>query len=81
MGSLGVPDETLLRFVRLIKSGGLKVKTQFAVKINKSDTPSEGDRAYGAYVVPAPRTSGMRIAFLITQVFELLSSHAFEICY
>lgn len=66
MGSLGVPDETLLRFVRLIKSGGLKVKPQFAVKINKSDIPSEGDRAYGAYVVPAPRTSGMWIAFLIT---------------
>lgn len=58
MGSLGFPEETLLRFVRLIKSGGLKAKAQFALKLNKSDIPISG-RAYGAYVVPAPRTSEM----------------------
>uniref|UniRef100_A0A5B7BH65 Phosphosulfolactate synthase n=1 Tax=Davidia involucrata TaxID=16924 RepID=A0A5B7BH65_DAVIN len=57
VGSLGVPEETLLRFVRLIKSGGLKAKPQFAVKFNKSDIPVNGDRAFGAYVVPAPQTS------------------------
>ncbi|KAL6282153.1 hypothetical protein ACE6H2_013082 [Prunus campanulata] len=56
VGSLGIPEETLLRFVRLIKSGGLKVKPQFAVQINKSDIPI-GDRAFGAYVVPRPRSS------------------------
>jgi phosphosulfolactate synthase (CoM biosynthesis protein A) len=57
VGSLGFPEETLLRFVRLIKSGGLKAKPQFTVKINKSDIPSRNDRAYGAYIVPAPRSS------------------------
>lgn len=59
VGSLELPEETLLRFVRLIKSGGLKVKPQFAVKINKSDLPVGSDRAFGAYVVPSPRSSGM----------------------
>ena len=58
VGSLGVPEETLLRFVRLIKTCGLKAKPQFAVKFNKSDIPVNGDRAFGAYVVPAPQTSG-----------------------
>ncbi|XP_004309660.1 PREDICTED: uncharacterized protein LOC101297313 isoform 1 [Fragaria vesca subsp. vesca] len=56
VGSLGVPEETLLRLVRLIKSGGLRVKPSFAVKVNKSDIPV-GDRAFGAYVVPRPRSS------------------------
>ncbi|KAK9265390.1 hypothetical protein L1049_003396 [Liquidambar formosana] len=56
VGSLGVPEETLLRFVRLIKSGGLKAKPQFAVKFNKSDIPIGGDRAFGAYVAPVPRS-------------------------
>lgn len=57
VGSLGVPEETILRFIRLIKSGGLKAKPQFAVKFNKSDIPMKGDRAFGAYVVPVPRSS------------------------
>ncbi|CAN6689998.1 unnamed protein product [Malus baccata var. baccata] len=56
VGSLELPEETLLRYVRLIKSGGLKAKPQFAVKFNKSDIPV-GDRAFGAYVVPSPRSS------------------------
>lgn len=57
-GSLGMPEETLLRFVRLVKSGGLKAKPHFDVKINESDIPKAGDRAYGAYIPPAPRSSG-----------------------
>uniref|UniRef100_A0A2N9FVZ7 Phosphosulfolactate synthase n=1 Tax=Fagus sylvatica TaxID=28930 RepID=A0A2N9FVZ7_FAGSY len=57
VGSLEVPEETLLRFVRLIKSGGLKAKPQFAVKFNKSDIPVGGDRAFGAYIAPRPRSS------------------------
>ncbi|XP_057961475.1 protein HEAT-STRESS-ASSOCIATED 32 [Malania oleifera] len=57
VGSLEIPEETVLRLVRLIKSGGLKAKPQFAVKFNKSDIPSGRDRAFGAYVAPAPRTS------------------------
>ena len=32
--------------------------SQFAVKFNKADIPSTRARAYGAYVVPTPRTSG-----------------------
>lgn len=56
VGALGVAEETLLRLVRLIKSGGLKVKPLFAVKVNKSDIPV-GNRAFGAYVVPRPRSS------------------------
>lgn len=57
VGSLGIPEEMLLRFIRLIKSGGLNAKPQFAVKFNKSDIPVTRDRAFGAYVVPEPRTS------------------------
>ncbi|XP_030492133.2 protein HEAT-STRESS-ASSOCIATED 32 [Cannabis sativa] len=57
VGSLNVPEESLLSFVRLIKSGGLKAKPQFAVKFNKSDVPVGGDRAFGAYIVPTPRSS------------------------
>ncbi|KAL2475546.1 Aldolase-type TIM barrel family protein [Abeliophyllum distichum] len=57
VGTLGVPEETLLRYVRLIKSGGLRAKPLFAVKVNKSDIPPNGDRAFGAYVIPATRTS------------------------
>ncbi|KAG8385686.1 hypothetical protein BUALT_Bualt03G0070900 [Buddleja alternifolia] len=56
-GSLGVPEEALLRYVRLVKSGGLRAKPLFAVKFNKSDVPVRGDRAYGSYVVPTPRSS------------------------
>lgn len=59
VGSLELPEESLLRFVRLIKSGGLKVKPLFAVKFNKSDLPVFGDRAFGAYIVPTSRSSGM----------------------
>ncbi|KAK7252228.1 hypothetical protein RIF29_36038 [Crotalaria pallida] len=55
-GSLGMPEETLLRFVRLVKSGGMKVKPHFEVKFNVSDIPRGGDRAYGAYIPPAPRS-------------------------
>ncbi|MCL7031236.1 hypothetical protein MKW94_000562 [Papaver nudicaule] len=55
--SLQVPEEALLRFVRLIKGSGLKAKPQFTVKFNKADLPVAGDRAFGAYVFPVPRTS------------------------
>ncbi|XP_038893901.1 protein HEAT-STRESS-ASSOCIATED 32 [Benincasa hispida] len=57
VGSLEVPEETLLRYVRLIKNGGLRAKPQFAVKFNKSDIPVSGNRAFGAYIVPRPRSS------------------------
>ncbi|KAL9452681.1 hypothetical protein AB3S75_008467 [Citrus x aurantiifolia] len=57
VGSLEIPEETLLRYVRLVKSAGLKAKPKFAVMFNKSDIPSDRDRAYGAYVAPAPRST------------------------
>ncbi|AEE84439.1 Protein HEAT-STRESS-ASSOCIATED 32 [Arabidopsis thaliana] len=53
---LEVPEETLLRYVRLIKNGGLRAKPMFAVKFNKSDIPGR-NRAFGSYVVPEPRSS------------------------
>lgn len=65
VGSLGIPEEMLLRFIRLIKSGGLNAKPQFAVKFNKSDIPVTRDRAFGAYLVPEPRTSGMPIPSIV----------------
>lgn len=55
-GSLEVPEETLLRYVHMIKGAGLKVKPQFAVKFDKSDIPLSGNRAYGAYIAPRPRS-------------------------
>lgn len=61
VASLGLPEETLLRYVRLIKSGGLRAKPQFSVKFNKSDIAFTGDRAFGAYVIPPPQTSGMLV--------------------
>lgn len=57
VGSLEIPEETLLRYVRLIKSAGLKAKPKFAVMFNKSDIPRDRDRAFGAYVAPAPRST------------------------
>ncbi|XP_030528890.1 protein HEAT-STRESS-ASSOCIATED 32 [Rhodamnia argentea] len=57
VGTLEIPEDTLLRLVRTVKSGGLRAKPQFAVKFNKSDIPRAGDRAFGAYVVPEPRSS------------------------
>lgn len=64
VGSLEIPEETLLRYVRLIRSAGLKAKPQFAVKFNKSDIPTGQDRAFGAYVAPAPRSTGMAANFI-----------------
>lgn len=57
VGSLEIPEETLLRYVRLVTSAGLKAKPKFAVTFNKSDIPSDRDRAFGAYVAPAPRST------------------------
>ncbi|GAB2226338.1 hypothetical protein Drorol1_Dr00022140 [Drosera rotundifolia] len=56
--SLELPEESLLRFVRLIKSAGMRAKPQFALKCNKSDIPGGRNRAYAAYVVPSLRSEG-----------------------
>ncbi|KAL8460244.1 hypothetical protein ACS0TY_031962 [Phlomoides rotata] len=38
-GSLGIHEEVLLTYVRIVKSGGLRAKPLFSVKCNKSDIP------------------------------------------
>ncbi|KAJ3708438.1 hypothetical protein LUZ61_012143 [Rhynchospora tenuis] len=50
--SLKLPEEVLLRFVRLIKSFGLKARPVFAVNFDSTDIPAPGDRAFGAYIAP-----------------------------
>ncbi|KAK2383244.1 Protein HEAT-STRESS-ASSOCIATED 32 [Trifolium repens] len=78
VGSLGVPEETLLRFVRLVKTGGMKAKPHFELKFNKSDIPRSGDRAYGAYILPAPRSSELveDVDFLIRRAERCLEAGA-----
>ncbi|CAA0835946.1 Aldolase-type TIM barrel family protein [Striga hermonthica] len=56
-GLLGIPEDVLLRYVRLVKNRGLRAKPLFAVKFNKSDIPVKNDGAFGSYVVPVPRSS------------------------
>ncbi|XP_051128454.1 protein HEAT-STRESS-ASSOCIATED 32 [Andrographis paniculata] len=56
-GSLGVPEEALLRYVRLVKGEGLRAKPVFSIKVNRSDIPAKDNKAFGSYVVPAPRSS------------------------
>ena len=75
VGSLEIPEETLLRFVRLTKSGGLKAKPHFEVKFNKSDIPQGGDRAYGAYVPPTPRSSGKGAILYVCLLVLMCACH------
>ncbi|KAL6873743.1 hypothetical protein ACP4OV_013825 [Aristida adscensionis] len=56
-GSLKLPEEALLRLVRLIKSSGLRAKPLFSVKFDSSDIPASGDRAFGAYIPPVKQSS------------------------
>ncbi|TQD77264.1 hypothetical protein C1H46_037205 [Malus baccata] len=75
-GTLELPKETLLRFVRLIKIGGLKVKSQFAIRFNKSDIPV-GDTAFGAYVISSPRSEFVEdVDLLITRAERCLEAGA-----
>ncbi|CAN6546614.1 unnamed protein product [Malus baccata var. baccata] len=75
-GSLEFPEETLLRFVRLIKIGGLKAKSQFAIRYNESDIPV-GDRAFGAYVISSPRSEFVEdVDLLITRAERCLEAGA-----
>ncbi|CAI9087723.1 OLC1v1021869C2 [Oldenlandia corymbosa var. corymbosa] len=78
VGSMEFPEETLLRYVRLIKNCGLRAKPQFAVKFNKSDIPVNQDRAFGAYVVPKPRSSEFveDVNFLIRRAERCLEAGA-----
>jgi len=60
-GSLKLPEEALLRLVRLIKSSGLRAKPLFSVKFDSSDIPASGDRAFGAYIAPVKERTSERI--------------------
>ncbi|CAN6163002.1 unnamed protein product, partial [Urochloa humidicola] len=60
-GSLKLPEEALLRLVRLIKSSGLRAKPLFSVKFDSSDVPAYGDRAFGAYIAPVKEKSSERV--------------------
>ncbi|RXH99329.1 hypothetical protein DVH24_011654 [Malus domestica] len=75
-GSLELPEETLLRFVSLIKIGGLKAKSQFAIRFNKSDIPV-GGRAFGAYAISSPRSEFVEdVDLLITRAERCLEAGA-----
>jgi len=56
--SLEVPEETLLRLIRIIKNERLKAKPLFGINFEKSAIPSKEDRAFGAYIAPTPKGSG-----------------------
>ncbi|KAM3213753.1 hypothetical protein ACQJBY_066267 [Aegilops geniculata] len=56
-GSLKLPEEAILRLVRLIKNTGLRAKPLFSVKFDSSDIPAAGDRAFGAYIAPVKQSS------------------------
>lgn len=57
--SLKVPEETLLRLIRIIKNERLKAKPLFGINFEKSSIPSKEDRAFGAYIAPTPKGSEM----------------------
>ncbi|VAI91696.1 unnamed protein product [Triticum turgidum subsp. durum] len=52
-----LPEEAILRLVRLIKNNGLRAKPLFSVKFDSSDIPAAGDRAFGAYIAPVKQSS------------------------
>ncbi|KAL9255071.1 HEAT-STRESS-ASSOCIATED 32-like protein [Drosera capensis] len=70
-----VLQESLLRFVRLIKSAGMRAKPQFALKCNKFDIPGGRNRAY---VVPSPRSEEFvqDVDFLIGRAERFLEAGA-----
>ncbi|EMS61971.1 hypothetical protein TRIUR3_14263 [Triticum urartu] len=52
-----LPEEAILRLVRLIKNTGLRAPSPFSVKFDSSDIPAAGDRAFGAYIAPVKQSS------------------------
>lgn len=73
LGSLELPEEILLRYIRLIKNEGLKAKPQFAVKFNKADTTPTYARACGVDVVPISQASGMSLVLADVLMLMLVS--------
>lgn len=78
VGSLKIPEESLLKLVRLIKSDGLKARPQFALKFDSRDLPVSGDRAFGAYIAPIHRDSEIieDVSLLIRRAERCLESGA-----
>ncbi|GJX36797.1 protein heat-stress-associated 32 [Tanacetum coccineum] len=58
---LELPEDTLLRYIRLIKSKGLKAKPQFAVKFNQADIPTTYEQESAGFVFPTTQASGMSL--------------------
>ncbi|GJW13364.1 protein heat-stress-associated 32 [Tanacetum coccineum] len=54
---LELPEDTLLRYIRLIKSKGLKAKPQFAVKFNQADIPTTYEQESAGFVFPTTQAS------------------------
>ncbi|KAH9323385.1 hypothetical protein KI387_018024, partial [Taxus chinensis] len=50
--SLMIPEENLLRLIRMIKNEKLKVKPKFGIQFEASSIPSNKDRLFGGYVYP-----------------------------
>eukprot|EP00252_Welwitschia_mirabilis_P001672 TRINITY_DN1158_c0_g1_i1.p1 TRINITY_DN1158_c0_g1~~TRINITY_DN1158_c0_g1_i1.p1 ORF type:complete len:287 (+),score=44.34 TRINITY_DN1158_c0_g1_i1:237-1097(+) len=55
---LKIPEQTLLQLIRMVKNAKLKAKPQLGIRFERSTLPSQEDRAFGAYVVPAPPQPG-----------------------
>lgn len=62
VSSLKLPEETLLRLVRLIKSLGLRAKPLFALNFHTSDFPVvPTNTAFASYVAPIPHSSASEV--------------------
>nr|GEW91712.1 protein heat-stress-associated 32 [Tanacetum cinerariifolium] len=72
---LELPEDTLLRYIRLIKSKGLKAKPQFAVKFNQADIPTTHEQASAGFVFLTTRASG-DIDVLIRRAERCLKARA-----
>ncbi|GJT95157.1 putative reverse transcriptase domain-containing protein [Tanacetum coccineum] len=62
---LQLREDTLLRYIRLIKSKGLKARLQFDVKFNHVDIPPTHEREHVVYVFPTNPTSGQQNSFCV----------------
>ncbi|CAA6668760.1 unnamed protein product [Spirodela intermedia] len=76
--SIRVPEETLLRLVRMIKTAGLKARPQLSWKFDPAEVPAGGDRAFGAYIAPSPQKSEIveDVDFLIRKAERCLEAGA-----
>ncbi|GJY73537.1 protein heat-stress-associated 32, partial [Tanacetum coccineum] len=81
MRLLQLREDTLLRYIRLIKSKGLKARLQFDVKFNHVDIPPTHEREHVVYVFPINPTSGQfsKIDIAVYSRFVIDESKLFEL--